>query len=80
MKWLGLIAYGAYLAHFPIVHQLVDHGVGDNSFGEWFLASALALAGSIALGALSYYFLEKPILRLKGGRRRSAREPVAATT
>jgi len=81
MRWLGLVAYGTYLAHYPLVHELVDAGIGGPSLGGYLLAAAIATAGSIAFGALSYYVIEKPALRLKRGlRRRPKAEPVPATT
>jgi peptidoglycan/LPS O-acetylase OafA/YrhL len=68
VKWLGLVSYGTYLAHYPVLHELHDHGVGDASFGG-FLTLLVAGGGlSLALGALSYYVLERPILRWKAGR------------
>jgi peptidoglycan/LPS O-acetylase OafA/YrhL len=80
MKWLGLIAYGTYLAHYPIVHQLVDHDVGGRSLPGFVWISAIALGASVALGAVSYYAIERPALRLKAGRRRPTREKVATAT
>ncbi|MEA2274115.1 MAG: hypothetical protein QOI98_2823 [Solirubrobacteraceae bacterium] len=78
MKWLGLVSYGTYLAHYPILHELHDHGVGDPSFGG-FLALLVVGGGiSVAAGALSYYLLEQPLLRWKAGRRRRS-APVRKT-
>jgi peptidoglycan/LPS O-acetylase OafA/YrhL len=72
VRWLGLVAYGTYLAHYPVMHELHGHGVGSPSFGGF---AALFFAGgaiSLALGTLSYYLLEQPILRWKAGRGGSA--------
>jgi peptidoglycan/LPS O-acetylase OafA/YrhL len=62
---LGLISYGIYLWHYPIVTTLRAHGVGDSGgLGTLVLAgSALGLA--VAAAALSYVAVERPALRLR---------------
>jgi peptidoglycan/LPS O-acetylase OafA/YrhL len=57
VAWLGLISYGIFLWHFAIASQL-----GDWPYG---LALLATLSISIAIGALSYYLIERPILRYK---------------
>jgi peptidoglycan/LPS O-acetylase OafA/YrhL len=57
LAWLGLVSYGVYLYHFPLLEQL-----GVRSF------PLLALAGvavSVTAGALSYYVVERQVLKLK---------------
>ena len=60
MVWLGTISYGIYLWHVPF-RDLVDGWLGVPrgalAFGGMF---ALTLAGGIALGALSWYLIERP--------------------
>jgi peptidoglycan/LPS O-acetylase OafA/YrhL len=68
VKWLGLVSYGTYLAHYPVLHELHDHGVGDRSFVGFFTLLVVGGGLSLALGTLSYYALEQPILRWKAGR------------
>lgn len=54
--WLGVISYGLYLWHFPIYRMLLAF-----DFHDWsLLASGLAL--TVPVAAVSYYFLEKPLL------------------
>ncbi len=80
LAWLGLISYGIYLYHEPIANAL---GGGVKSGGDsavrfaWLLAATAAAA--IAAGALSYYLVERPALRLKEirGRFRRADERAA---
>ena len=66
VAWLGLISYGIFLYHLPIVNELTEQGVGDGLPGPDFVpvfASALVL--SVTCAAVSYYALERPLLRLK---------------
>jgi peptidoglycan/LPS O-acetylase OafA/YrhL len=57
VAWLGLISYGIFLWHFAIANKFDDAPYG--------LALLGTLAISIAVAALSYYLVERPILRLK---------------
>lgn len=67
LLWLGLISYGIYLWHAPLLERLFSWGYGQPSsrllrYGEW---AVVPLLGAIALGALSYYLVERPALSLK---------------
>lgn len=67
LVWLGGISYGLYLWHFPIYVFMRADGASP-----W----RILLLGSLAtllLACLSYYWLERPFLRLK--RRYSAAAP-----
>jgi peptidoglycan/LPS O-acetylase OafA/YrhL len=61
VAWLGLVSYGVFLWHFAVTRELGRAGAGE-SFAV-VLAGALAI--SILCAAASYYFVERPILRLK---------------
>ena len=65
LLWIGLVSYGFYLWHVAVIDKLARAGLR----GEvgWLGLSAAALAGSLAIAAVSWYLLERPILRL--GRR-----------
>ena len=64
LRQLGVISYGVYLAHWPVFIWLDRSAVG---FGGWALFG-VQLAVTIAVAAVSYRFVERPI--------RSGRMPV----
>ncbi len=61
VAWVGLVSYGVFLWHYAFTVELGLGGAGW-SFIPILLAS---LAGSTACAALSYYALERPVLKLK---------------
>ena len=68
VAWLGLVSYGIYLWHHDVILWLVARGVVERSEGAPFLAlTALAVAIVVPIAALSYYLVERPLLRLKPG-------------
>jgi peptidoglycan/LPS O-acetylase OafA/YrhL len=68
LRWLGEISYGIYLWHLPLLLWLVHKGVDSPA-----LLLPLTLAWTIACASLSYYLVERPILRFKDGRPARAR-------
>ena len=60
LAWLGLVSYGIYLWHVPLLGWLYGHGV--HSFPA---LAATGLALTVVCAAMSYYAVERPILRLK---------------
>jgi peptidoglycan/LPS O-acetylase OafA/YrhL len=73
LVWLGLVSYGMYLWHFSIAYGFGSGGA-EASFWPVLLVT---LGLSIPLGALSWYLVERPSMRLKYGRKRPKREPAA---
>ena len=57
VAWIGLVSYGVFLWHFAIG--------GEFSELPFVLAVPVVAALSIGVAALSYYLVERPILRLK---------------
>jgi peptidoglycan/LPS O-acetylase OafA/YrhL len=72
LQWFGLVSYGVFLWHEPLLRRLARAGGEDLIPGMPF-ASLLLLTtlAATACAAASYYLLERPILRFKDGRRRS---------
>jgi peptidoglycan/LPS O-acetylase OafA/YrhL len=61
VRYVGKISYGLYLYHYPIFRL----GEGWNFHAPFHLYAVSLLALSLAAAALSYEFVEKPILSLK---------------
>lgn len=89
LAWLGLVSYGIFLWHYPVLVGLLDLGAAD-----WWPQMAfpvLAVVGlgvTIACAALSYYLVERPLMRRKPGLKDSPQvrgkdtraEPIMART
>lgn len=76
---VGIVSYGIYLWHGPVILELADRGLGDSpALGPVAGLGVVALATSLAVAALSYRIVERPLLRRKhrGGRR----SPSASST
>jgi peptidoglycan/LPS O-acetylase OafA/YrhL len=66
LAWLGLVSYGIFLYHGPIVQELDQHLADEWIPGSGYLSmTAVALALTIACAAASYYLVERPTLRFK---------------
>ena len=70
MVWLGLVSYGVYLWHFSIAYAVGEGGANESFWPT--LVFTLGLA--IPLGAVSWYLVERPMMRFKY-RRRKTRAP-----
>lgn len=75
LAWLGLVSYGIYLWHEPVIHVLqvqvgLQRIMPDHPYVP-FTAGAVAI--TVACAAISYYVVERPALRYKHpGRRRAS--------
>ncbi|MBE0670349.1 MAG: acyltransferase [Anaerolineales bacterium] len=72
LRYLGKISYGLYIYHFPIVFyfpvtwfmdQIRVFGVSERFTSPLVLIAWFII--TVAVASLSYYFLEKPFLKLK---------------
>ena len=70
---VGRISYGLYLWHFPVIVELQRHAF----FGAKSTALRMVLLLGLAFGLtlLSYYGIERPLVRLKPARLRPAAVP-----
>jgi peptidoglycan/LPS O-acetylase OafA/YrhL len=70
LAWFGLVSYGVFLWHQPLMAPVIEHG-GDAIIPGMPFVSLLVsmLAVSVAVAAASYYLVERPILRFKDRRR-----------
>jgi peptidoglycan/LPS O-acetylase OafA/YrhL len=70
LAWFGLVSYGVFLWHQPLMPTILDHGGLDLIPGMPFVSALIAVGVvSIAVAAASYYIVERPILRFKDRRR-----------
>lgn len=74
LRWIGARSYGIYLWHYPVI-ALTTPASEAESFDLW--RAVLQTAASIALAALSWKYVEEPILR--GAWKKGAREFAART-
>jgi peptidoglycan/LPS O-acetylase OafA/YrhL len=66
LAWLGLISYGIYLWQGGWVAWLTEHGArGWIASSPFLVLTVTTLAGTVACAALSYYLLERPLMRWK---------------
>jgi peptidoglycan/LPS O-acetylase OafA/YrhL len=83
LAWLGLISYGVYLWHLNLLGVVTDHVtvLGNRGVGAFPLLLALVAACTVAVAAMSYYVVERPVLRLKlrRGERTAATRSEAGT-
>ncbi|HEX2086514.1 MAG TPA: acyltransferase [Solirubrobacteraceae bacterium] len=69
LAWLGLVSYGVFLYHGPLVHWLDDQGAEDWLPGSGLVSlTVFAAAAAVACAAASYYLVERPVLRFKDPR------------
>jgi peptidoglycan/LPS O-acetylase OafA/YrhL len=70
LAWVGLVSYGLFLWHQPLMPTVINHGGDDLIPGMPFVSLLVSLgAVSLAIAAASYYLVERPILRFKDRRR-----------
>jgi peptidoglycan/LPS O-acetylase OafA/YrhL len=73
--WLGMISYGLYLFHWPVIIFLNAQRTGLSGLA----LTAARIGVTLALATASFYLVEKPVRRAKlTGWRRVALGPVAA--
>jgi len=66
IRYLGKISYGLYVYHHPIIwfaFDIQEFGI-DRTYVKP-IATVIAFVGTLMIASLSYYILEKPLLKLK---------------
>jgi peptidoglycan/LPS O-acetylase OafA/YrhL len=61
LVWLGRISYGLYLWHWPVFRYLHEARLGLS----WGPTQLVRIAVTLAAATISYYLLERPMLRLR---------------
>ncbi len=59
LVWVGKISYGLYLWHYPMFKWI------KYASAPWPVKLALALCATFAVASVSFYLIERPLLRLK---------------
>jgi peptidoglycan/LPS O-acetylase OafA/YrhL len=75
-NWIGVRSYSIYLFHIPVIHEvrtLVGGGMGPRK--ELLVVWVLSLAVVLPLSALTYRFVEEPLMSRGSTRRRAGAEP-----
>ena len=66
LAWLGLVSYGIFLYHGPLVLWLKQHDADGWLPGSGYLSmTVIAVSMAVTAAALSYYLVERPALRFK---------------
>ena len=83
LAWLGLVSYGLYLWQGGVIAALAEEGVlGWAPDSRFVVLTSITLVVTVTCAALSYYLVERPILRFKYPRRgaRQARSAASPAT
>ncbi len=72
LSWVGLVSYGLFLWHLPLLVKIAGTGFGEIDIARPLILFAAALASGTIAAAASYYVVELPFLRLKEPRRQRA--------
>jgi peptidoglycan/LPS O-acetylase OafA/YrhL len=66
LAWFGLVSYGVFLYHGPLIAPIRQAGADQWLPGSRMISlTIVALAASTTLAAASYFLVERPILRFK---------------
>jgi peptidoglycan/LPS O-acetylase OafA/YrhL len=83
-RFIANISFGIYVWHFLVIGLIADYlppafqTWNPGGWTIWLWSSALAIALSLAAGTLSFYLLERPVVRWARGLERSRQTAVAA--
>jgi peptidoglycan/LPS O-acetylase OafA/YrhL len=75
---IGVVSYGVFLWHGPIIISLEEHGVTFSGRAGLFANLAIVGCATLLLSIATYRFVEAPSLRRRGRSRRPDAERMAA--
>jgi peptidoglycan/LPS O-acetylase OafA/YrhL len=78
IRWLGLVSYGVYIFHYPVL-RVMQTAMGAVHLGlteYWLIFVGISFAGTIVIASASYRLLETPIMQLARRRRPVQRDMV----
>jgi peptidoglycan/LPS O-acetylase OafA/YrhL len=78
-RWFGRISYGVFLWHLLVLHWVYVLTGWQPFTGHLLTVLVLTVLGSVAVAALSWVLVERPVLALAHRRRVPAADPGAAT-
>lgn len=63
VRWVGQISYGVYIYHLPVLNVVARYmrTAGWEAKDHWLSLLAAALTLTLAVAAISYYMMERPI-------------------
>ncbi|WEK06624.1 MAG: acyltransferase [Candidatus Devosia phytovorans] len=83
-RFIAEISFGIYIWHFLIIGLMARlappafEGSGENGWSIWLWSSAIAIALSVLVATLSFYLLERPMVRWARGLERKGETPSSA--
>lgn len=65
VRWIGYVSYGVYIFHLPVLNVVgrTMRSAGLDTKEHWLILLVAALTLTLAVAAISYYLVERPILR-----------------
>lgn len=66
IRWIGQVSYGVYIFHLPVLNVIERYmrNAGWPVAQHWLIFLIIAIALTLAVAAISYYLLERPLLRI----------------